>query len=172
MCFERVRCVCARMCARLCALMFVHVCECTCVCVCVSSSFYSRGVDEGPIHERSVVVVFNKVSFLSQRLTHLWFIGGSDHHWVWWVVEVYDMDIKHQDSRTWDLSTWWRREEGAMMKSPFYKWWYTENLNTHKYTILYIPVPSSPYPRWGGIMMRLFSPMQTPIRPSSIPPIT
>lgn len=34
------------------------------------------------------------------------------------------------------------------------------------------PLPSSPYPRWGGIIILLLSPVQTPSKPSSIPAIT
>lgn len=59
---------------------------------------YSRGVDGRAVHQRSVVVVFNKVSLLGLLLTRLWLVSDSDLGAVRRVVEVDDVNIKDQHS--------------------------------------------------------------------------
>lgn len=67
---------------------------------------YSRGVDGCAVHQRGIVVIFDKVSLLCFSVTALWLVDHCDLSAVWRVVEVDDVNIKHQDSWSRDLSAW------------------------------------------------------------------
>ena len=57
----------------------------------------------GAVHQRGVVVVLDEVSVLGDLLTHLGLVGDGHRGGVRGVVEVDDVDVKHQHRRARDL---------------------------------------------------------------------
>lgn len=59
---------------------------------------YSRGVDGCAVHQRGVVVVFDKVALLGLPAALLGLVGDGDVGAVRRVVEVNDVHVEHQHS--------------------------------------------------------------------------
>lgn len=66
----------------------------------------SRGEERRAVHQRAVVVVAYKVVHTGGLVTHLGSVSDLDLHCVIGVVEVDDMNVKHQHSRRRDDVTW------------------------------------------------------------------
>lgn len=66
----------------------------------------SRGKERRAVHQGAVVVVADEVVLRGGLLTRLWFVGDLDVHGVAGVVEVDDVDVKHQYSGRRDDASW------------------------------------------------------------------
>lgn len=75
------------------------------------TELYLRGVDGCAVHQRGIVVVFNKVSLLSLPVTLVWLESDGDLSDVRGVVEVDDVDVEHQHCWAWDLCAWERERD-------------------------------------------------------------
>lgn len=62
----------------------------------------SRGEEQRAVHQRAVVVVADEVVHLGGLVTQVRPVGGLDVHCVLGVVEVDDVNVKHEDSWWWD----------------------------------------------------------------------
>lgn len=78
---------------------------------------YSRGVDGCAIHQRGVVVVFDEVAFLGLLFTFFWLVSDGDLGAVWRVMEVDDVNVKHQHSWTGDFRAWEGNSEKKKRKT-------------------------------------------------------
>lgn len=66
----------------------------------------SRGEERCAVHQGAVVVVVDEVVQPGGLVTHFGFVGDLDVHFVVGVVEVDDVNVKHQHSRRGDDVTW------------------------------------------------------------------
>lgn len=66
----------------------------------------SRGEEWRAVHQGAVVVVVDEVVHLGGHVTRLGSVGDLDADCVVGVVEVDDVDVKHQHSRRGDDVTW------------------------------------------------------------------
>lgn len=66
----------------------------------------SRGEERCAVDQGAVVVVVDEVVLPSGLVTHFGSVGDLDVHFVFGVVEVDDVNVKHQHGRRGDDVTW------------------------------------------------------------------
>lgn len=107
-------------------------------CGGVNSRGRSRGVQQGAIHQGAVVTVLNQVIGFTGYAALLRLVGNFNLHWVFWVVEIDNVNVKDQHSRARDEVIYSEREElpGKLLRR-------LQNLNsmceTHQLRLLHTP---------------------------------
>lgn len=69
-------------------------------CSRVNSRGRSRGVQQGAVHQGAIVAVLNQIVSFTSHVTLLRLMGNFDIDWIFWVVEINDVNVKDEHSRS------------------------------------------------------------------------